>query len=245
MTDVFSRLFRESTNKSRTEKSRKLRDSIKSKENDEWKLRLAAECYLVDDNSKVTKEQQTPREVYSSLSAISLHHKRSSKKETPREVKTVLSQRRRPVSHIMDRRGDVTRTDNYIITDSIEPSPYTYIKPTRLVGNKYYDHRSEPRTAPFRTERIQKELERSKIKKANWGQLDNLCTTKIEIVNADKMEKANNDQNIMVNMDDELSIYEIPKPTQLISNTGICYDNYGYPDSVSFILDNTSSGLPL
>ena len=236
MSDVFSRLFNESVARTNDDRSKKLRDSVRLQEDEKWKLKLAASCYLVDKNTP-SSLMPHEREVMSSLSAVSLHHKKSTRKSQKPKAQTILSQNRRCVSTIMDNCGNVTRTDNYIITDSVEPQPYRYLKPSPNSSRRFYSNKKSPRTKKVNTEEIKKELEENKIERAQWGRLDSICTTKIEVENAEEMQKRSNDDNIMVDMDNELPLDKLPKATNLISNTGICYEMYGYPDSLSFILD--------
>jgi hypothetical protein len=235
MSDIFSRLFKESVDR-KDERTQKMREAIKTEEDEKWKLKLAASCHLVDRNTNPTQKQQR-REVMSSLSTISLHHKKPTQKTEKRKAQSILSQNRRSVSTIMDKQGSIKRTNNYIITDSVEPPPYRYLKPTPNSSRRYYDKNETPRTKRVDTQGIKQQIEKNKLERLEWGQLDSICTTKIDVDNADEMEREISDDNIMVDINEELPLDVLPKATNLISKTGICFEMYGYPDALSFILD--------
>ncbi|EAY14135.1 hypothetical protein TVAG_351830 [Trichomonas vaginalis G3] len=235
MCDVFTRLYENSTSH-RPKAERKVRDSIRKEETEKWKLTLAANCYLVDRNDAPQAENL---EVISSLNSISLHRKRPRTSSTKNRKNPVLNENRRTVSTIMDRKGSVVCVDNYIITDSVEPTPYAICKPEEpLSARRFYQPTVTPKSPRFNTEKYKSQIQMTKPKQIQWAPTEHITVTNLNVQTDKNLKKAGPKSGIMVDIDHVEDINEeIPKPTPLISSTGTTWDNYGFPLSVSSILD--------
>lgn len=241
MNDVFSRLFRDSTNRKDNKITRNSR-RIRKEDEDKWKLRLAAGCYLVD-NQKFQAEIQP--EVYSSLSSTSLHRKRAKSKNPPKPTDQKLNTaRRRKIQYVMDKEGTIQRTDNYIVTDSVEPPPYQVMKPKKSIQAKYYDKKSELIRVPrFSLSNMQKEIEDTRPPRIEYGQASEVITTQLDVKKEEgQYEPEDTRNNVIMNADEVFDVdKDTPKAVTMLSSMGQNWDNCGYPTSVSFFLEAKNS----
>lgn len=241
---VFDRLFNYSV-KDNVEKKERVKVIRQSEDKNEWELRLAAGCYLVDNET-------TPRQSYVSLKSLSsstLHRKRSKKRNiineninscnvSARQPEEILSARRRIVSHIMDKEGNITVNSNYVITDSVEPPPYHYLKPKSAMNTRFYEKRDAAYFKGPEVEELKKEVSRSKKMKntVDWGEVDEVVVKSMNI-EEDHSKRVNNPKNfIIVDANAEFDASKEQNITNMISLTGKSWDNSGYPNSLSFIL---------
>ena len=232
---VFNRLFEEST-KSKNKKSNYLLEEIKKEEENKWKLSLAAKCELVDSNSNLKSEKI----VISSLSSHGINKKR--RQSTNIDSKYILDHsQRRSVSVILSEDGKISSTNNYIVTDSIEPTPYSAFKVSKVSSRFFLKNIEDEENIPTpKTKKIRKELNRIKSMPIVWqsSTRESVSPMPLDPTEESKIKKHNLDNNIMINMNDNVTLESETNPVPMISTTGICYDNYGYPTSLSFILNS-------
>lgn len=235
MCDVFSRLYEDSTTR-KAKVARKVRESVRIEEAEKWKLTLAANCYLVDKNPEPQMENP---EVISSLSSISLHRKRPRSMVSKRRTSAVLSENRRTVSTIMDDRGSVVCTDNYIITDSVEPTPYNYIKPEEpMTPRRFYPSNAVQKSPRIDIEHYRQQFKTQKPKQVQWAPSNHITVTKLDVPPSPRPIMPQSPDHIILNSDQgEKLIAEHLKPAHLISSTGMCWEFLGYPTSLSYILE--------
>ena len=232
---VSSRLFNESIHPRNKRKDEEILKA-KEKESEEWALRLAAECHLVDSPStpRRLEESQITRP---SLNAINIRSKRKTKKRAPCSSR-LMNSPRRSVSVILSNDGSVCSTTNYICTDSVEPPPFNGWKPQPIrkckSGTKIYQNESVEDVEAYRNEfrKLMPTLKYYQDKyRLNINQNIEELTSK---------ESTNTNQNSPAIIQDTMEPLDIdikPKATPIISTTVNCWEHSGYPNSLSFILD--------
>jgi len=235
MASVFSRLFSESTTQ-KTERMRPKREKVIQEEEEKWKLKIAAECHLVDNTNK--SEVQTV--TVPSLSTSSLRKKRPSTMTHIPKMSRLAEAKTKPVSVVMSEDGSVTATTTYIVTDSVEPPPYTALRPTKSQNRFYCPILNEEEEVPKpQCGKIRAQLARTKSNPIKWGECtrESLNGAFPDPQSSKLTKRSQSSKSIMINMDEIVTLESIPNPIPMISTTGSCYDHYGYPTSTSSILE--------
>ncbi|OHT07318.1 hypothetical protein TRFO_24588 [Tritrichomonas foetus] len=240
MSDVFFRLFEDSTTGLRARSS--LRSSQQKKnDSQQWDLKLAAECRLVDSKpSFKLANHPVQRE---SLTTLNLN-KQSKRKAMTAPITPRLNQSQlRPISVVMSPDGSVERTEWYYITDSVEPPPYIGPKPKKAQLNTPNKGITEP--IPETTGvpddeiiRVKRELRKIHRHKVVWANSsESAIDHKIPQSNKTKKVKKKDKTIDIVDPVKPLNIKKKQSPSKVVSFACRSWEHNGYPNSLSFILE--------
>lgn len=232
---VFSRLYQDSV----SGKNRVTRSQIadyKTAEEETWKLRLAAECHLVDN---VPSSARSTRNIsVSSLSSRPLHRPRGSRPKTL--PSPLIMSARRPVSVVMGTSG-VEVTDYYYVTDSIEPPPYVAVKPRsplRPTPIEVIEEEERGQIPRVPINKMKMEIQKNKSPQINWANSAESALDHTLVMANDntKNRRVPPPKRIVIDQVKKLDLSKVPHAVPMISSTGSCWESSGFPNSLSQII---------